>query len=145
MRHELNNDIWHPFRKAYGACDAPAFMALYSPDLIRAGGPAKEIVGYDAYAAQIDEWFSGVLERGSRIAIEFRFHERLVGADVASERGVFRIDTQRATGESRTFYGRFHVFARKSGGRWRIVADHDTDEGASEETFLAGTEVDDIG
>lgn len=142
MRHELNNDIWHPFRHAYRACDAPAFMSLYSRDMIRAGGPTKEILGYDEYAAGIEEWFTGVVERGSSIAIDFRFHERLVGDGIASERGVFRIDTKRKTGEARTFYGRFHVFSRKVSGRWLIVADHDTDEDASEETFLTGTGID---
>jgi ketosteroid isomerase-like protein len=138
MQHELNEQVWLPFRRAYGACDAPAFLALYSRDVVRAGGPTKQIIGYDQYADEIVEWFTGVKERGSSIAIDFRFHERLVGDVVASERGVFRIDTRRASGESKVFYGRFHVFSRKVDGRWLIVADHDTDEGATEDTYLTG-------
>ncbi|GLZ34175.1 hypothetical protein Lesp02_63620 [Lentzea sp. NBRC 105346] len=138
MQQELNDQIWHPFINAYSACDAEKFLALYSRDLIRAGGPAKQIIGYDQYAKEIEEWFGGVRERGSSIAIDFRFHERLIGDKIASERGVFKIDAKKATGESKTFYGRFHVFARKQDGRWLIVADHDTDEGATAETFEAG-------
>lgn len=138
MFDELNEHIWHPFSRAYAERDADAFLALYSTDLIRAGGPAKEILDYPEFADGMREWFATLAERGSAVSIEFRFHERLVGDSVASERGVFRMTSTRPDGDSRVFYGRFHTFARKTEGRWRIVADHDTPEDATEETFLAG-------
>lgn len=43
---QLNNDIWHPFRLAYSKLDAPAFLAVHAPELIRAGGPAKQVFGF---------------------------------------------------------------------------------------------------
>ena len=44
------------------------------------------------------------------------------------------------------FYGRFHTFARKEEGRWRIAVDYDSDEGGTidDAAFAAGTEMDDV-
>jgi uncharacterized protein (TIGR02246 family) len=143
---ELNRDVWHAFRRAYGAGDAAAFLALHAPDLVRAGGPDKQVYGVAEYAAQTEEWFARLAGRGDRVGIEFRFLERIATGELASERGVYRITAVRAGGERRIFYGRFHTFARKSGGRWRIAVDYDSDEGGTvtEETFTAGAEIDDI-
>jgi len=125
---EMNSDIWHPFRRTYQACELAAFLDLYSPDLIRAGGPAKEVYGFDRYAAETAAWFTTCAERGDSLDIEFRFTERIAAGDLASERGVFRITATRAGADDLVFHSRFHTFARKAGGRWRIVADYDTNE-----------------
>jgi uncharacterized protein (TIGR02246 family) len=146
LLRELNRDVWHAFRRAYGARDAAAFLALHSPDLIRAGGPAHEVHGFEDYAAQTGQWFADLAGRGDSVGIEFRFLERIAAGDLASERGVFRITATRATGEQRVFYGRFHTFTRKQDGRWRIAVDYDTDDGGtlSAEPFAAGAEIDDV-
>ncbi len=119
---------------------------MYTTDLIRAGGPAKLVHGFDEYAAQTVEWFAELTSRGDGIGIEFRFLERIAAGDLASERGVFRITATRANGESRVFHGRFHTFARKVDGRWRIAADYDSDDGGTvaEEHFAAATDLDDL-
>jgi hypothetical protein len=51
-----------------------------------------------------------------------------------------------ADGERRVFYGRFHTFARKVDGRWRIAVDYDSTEGGTvdADSFAAGTEIDDL-
>lgn len=146
LLRELNRDVWHAFVRAYGARDTTAFLAVHSPDLIRAGGPEKQVHGFDEYAAQIEEWFAGLTERGDSIGIEFRFLERIASGDLASERGVYRITAIRATGEQRLFYGQFHTFCRRTGGGWRIAVDYDSNEGgtATEETFTAGADIDDV-
>jgi len=138
---ELDRDIWRPFREAYGALDAEAFLALYSADLIRAGGPTKAVYGYPEYATQTKQWFAGLRERGSTVDIEFRFAERIAAGGLASERGVFRLTAARSTGDQRTFYGRFHTFARKIEGHWRIAVDYDSDENGAvtEATFRAAS------
>jgi hypothetical protein len=73
--------------------------------------------------------------------------ERIASAELASERGVYRITAAHADGEQQVFYGQFHTFARKAGGRWRIVADYDSTEGGAvtEKTFAAATAAEDIG
>jgi uncharacterized protein (TIGR02246 family) len=142
---ELNRDIWRPFRATYRAADPEAFLALYDPDLIRAGGPTKEVYGFDRFAAGMTDWFADVSQRGDSLDIEFRFTERIAAGELASERGCYRITAMLADGGDRVLHGRFHVFARKVDGRWRVVADYDTnDDGAiTPEIFAAGAVVED--
>ncbi|HEX7302519.1 hypothetical protein [Lentzea sp.] len=146
LLRQLNDDIWHPFRLAYSRLDAPAFLALHAPELIRAGGPAKQAVGFAEYSDQIGQWFTELAGRGSSVAISFRFVERIVANGLASERGLFQMVATRADGDQRTFYGRFHTYARLIDGRWRICVDYDTDERAATlaEDFDAAVEVDDV-
>ncbi|MGW6933858.1 YybH family protein [Lentzea sp. NPDC054927] len=146
LLRQLNNDIWHPFRLAYSKLDAAAFLDLHSPELIRAGGPAKQVFGFADYSDQIGKWFAELADRGSSVTISFRFVERIASNDLASERGIFQIVSTRADGDGRTFYGRFHTYARRTDGRWRICVDYDTDERSAtlEEEFLAGIDIDDV-
>jgi ketosteroid isomerase-like protein len=146
LLRELNRDVWHAFVRAYGARDGKAFLAVHSPDLMRAGGPEKQAYGYAEYAAQTEQWFAELIERGDDIAIEFRFDERIASGDLASERGVYRITASLTTGEQRVFYGRFHTFSRRAGGRWRIAVDYDSNEGGTvtEESFASGADIDDV-
>ena len=128
---ELDRDVWQAFRRAYAARDVEAFLDVHRPDLIRAGGPAQDVHGYDVYAAQTADFFAELTGRGDGIGIEFRFTERIAAGDLASERGVFRITVTPAAGEGRVFHGRFHTFSRREGGRWRIAVDYDTNDGGT--------------
>lgn len=143
---QLNNDIWHPFRLAYSKLDAPAFLDVHVPELIRAGGPAKQLVGFADYSEQMEKWFAELADRGSSVSISFRFVERIASGDLASERGIFQMVSKHADGDGRTFYGRFHTYARCTDGRWRICVDYDTDERSATlvEEFLAAIDVDDV-
>jgi uncharacterized protein (TIGR02246 family) len=142
---ELNRDIWRPFRRTYRTRDLEGFLALYDPELIRAGGPTKEVYGFDRFAADMAGWFTHVAERGDSLDIEFRFTERIAAGRLASERGYTRITVTGAGAGDRVLHGRFHVFARKDDGRWRIVADYDTDDDGeiTPETFATGAIVED--
>jgi ketosteroid isomerase-like protein len=146
LLRQLNDDVWHPFRRAYGRLDAPAFLDLHSSELIRAGGPAKQVLGFTEYADQMEKWFAELADRGSSVSIAVRFVERIAANDVASERGIFQLVSTRADGDGRTFYGRFHTYSRRADGRWRICVDYDTDERSAslEEEFLAAAGVDDV-
>ncbi len=70
LLRELNRDVWHAFVRAYGARDVTAFLAVHSPDLIRAGGPEKHVHGHAEYAAQTEQWFADLTERGDDIGID---------------------------------------------------------------------------
>jgi len=143
---ELNTDIWHAYRRAYNNGDAASFIALHTPDVIRAGGPEKVVRGFREFVAVTEPWFAGMAERGSSVDIDFRFTERLAADGLASERGVYRLTGRRADGDQRVFHGRFHTFARKVDGRWRIAVDYDSDEGGTvmADTFESGAEIDDV-
>ena len=142
----LNTDIWHAYRMAYRTGDAAAFIALHTPDLIRAGGPAKVVRGFREFAAETGPWFAELAARGSSVDIDFRFTERIAAGDLASERGVYRLAARRADGDQRVFHGRFHTFARRIDGRWRIAVDYDSDEGGTvtPTAFESAAGIDDI-
>jgi ketosteroid isomerase-like protein len=146
LLRQLNDDVWHPFRLAYSKLDAQAFLELHAPELIRAGGPAKQVSGFADYSEQIEKWFTDLADRGSSVTISFRFAERIASKDLASERGIFKIVSKRADGDERTFYGRFHTYARHTDGRWRICSDYDTDEREAtlDQEFAAAADVDDV-
>jgi len=130
-RTELDQQIWQAYEHAYHARDTAAFLALYDPGVVRAGGPAKTASDHSALAADTAAWFAELADRGDDVAIAFRFTERIAGNGTASERGVYRLTATRADGERKVLHGRFHVFSRRVGGRWRIVADYDSDEGGT--------------
>jgi uncharacterized protein DUF4440 len=142
----LNTDIWEPFPRSYVDGDPEAHLALFAPELIRAGG--GQVLDHAAYAEQIREFFQQVSRRGDAVRIAFRFTDRLAAGGLACERGVFEITVDPAGGERRVSYGRFHTFARLIDQRWRIVADHDSprDLGGpvTAEHFAAATPVADL-
>jgi ketosteroid isomerase-like protein len=146
LLREINRDIWRRFRDAYAALDAAGFLALCGPDFIRASAGEGAVFGLAGYAAQIEPFFAMVAERGDKIAIDFRFRERLVSPELASERGVFELTVLPADGEPRTRYGQFHTYARKVDGRWLFAADYDSSEGdtVTAAAYAAGTAVDDV-
>ncbi|HST64197.1 MAG TPA: nuclear transport factor 2 family protein [Mycobacteriales bacterium] len=123
---ELDRDIYEPFRAAYRSYDTEAYLALHTPDLIRVGGPGRTVQGYAEVAAEVGPWFADAAATGLPLAIDFRFTERLADGDRASDRGVYRIEVDGAV-----LHGRFHTFSRKDGGRWRMVVDYDSDDGAT--------------
>lgn len=116
LLRQFNDDIWHPFRLACSKLDAAAFLDLHAPELIRAGGPAKQVLAFADYSDQIEKWFGELTDRGSSVTISFRFVERIASNDLASERGIFQIGSKRADGDERTFYGRFHTYAHRTDG-----------------------------
>lgn len=140
---ELNADIWQPYRDSYAAGDTEAFLALHHPELIRAGGPAKTVQGFDEYAAASRSWRADMDARGSTVAIEFRFTERITDGELASERGVYRLTATRADGDRKILHGHFHTFARKIYGHWRIAVDYDN-TAATPADFDAATAPDDL-
>lgn len=144
LLRELNDHIWRAYRHAFRTGDADTFLALFAPDLIRAGGPAKTIEGFAEYDPVTRQWLAELALRGDSVDIEFRFTERIVRLDLASERGYYRLTAMRADGDRKVLYGRFHTFARRIEGRWRIVVDYDSDENASvtEADFAAADALD---
>lgn len=136
----IDRDIWMPFTAAYPALDADLAGSVYSPDLIRGGGPERTVTDLATHLGDFRVFFDFVRGQGDSLSIEFRFTERLIGEGVATERGVFRIDVRLSSGEHRQTYGRFHVFERVEHGVWRIVTDYD-EPGASADEFETATPI----
>jgi hypothetical protein len=136
---ELNKDVWEPFRSAYRSYDTEGYLGLHTQSLIRVGGLRKEVLTYAQVATQTGPWFLDARNRGTALAIDFRFVERLAAGGLASERGVYRIQA----GDD-VFYGRFHTFCRQVDGVWKIAVDYDTAEGADDAAFSAATPLDEL-
>jgi len=132
---ELRRDIWRPFVEAYANRDVEAFGALHAPDLIRAEAASGWAGGLDEYVERVGAFFADMTAKDADLRIAFRFGEHVTSGEVASERGVYQIVMAVPGEQELTFYGRFHTFARKAGGRWRIVVDHDTDRDVGEDDF----------
>lgn len=141
---ELNRDVWRPFMVSYAALDADSFLDINHADLIHASGITGQAHGLEQYSREMRDFFAMVAERGDRISIEFRFQERIATGDIASERGLFCMHATLSAGETRTRYGRFHTFSRKTDERWRLVTDYDTDAGADAAEFEAAAAMNDL-
>ena len=127
----LDREIWDPFVAAFAAGRADDYIALHSRSLVRVLGNAKRIEPYDQWAASTRAMFRSFADKGTAVAIRFRFTERIAGNDAASERGVFEFSMTPAGSEARRFHGRFHVLSRREDGRWKILSDYDSREGGT--------------
>jgi ketosteroid isomerase-like protein len=125
----LDREIWDPFVAAYAAGRADDYIALHSRSLVRVLGNAKRIDPYGEWAAATRAMFKSFADKGTKVGIRFRLTERIANGESASERGVFEFTMTPAGGEARRFYGRFHVLSRREEGRWKIIADYDSNEG----------------
>jgi hypothetical protein len=146
LLEELNCQIWIPFSDAYASGNPEPYLALHSPKLIRGEGNQKRVMNLVQYADAIRQAFQHWKAEGARPAVQFRFVERIVSEEAASERGIFQFHLTSATGEQRTFYGKFHVIARKEQGRWKILLDYDSSEGGTitEATYAAAHAMEEV-
>jgi ketosteroid isomerase-like protein/dienelactone hydrolase len=137
---EINRDIWQPFSEAYAANDAEKYLQLHIPEFIRAnGGQWAGVRNLSEYGVSVRKNFTQNQAEGRKAAIDFTFFERTAGPDMATERGVYRY-TSFETAGTQYYYGQFHVFHRKIGGKWKIAVDYDSDESGTigRDNFEAG-------
>jgi hypothetical protein len=125
----IDQEIWLPFIKAFATGNADEYIGLHSKNLIRPMGDAKRIEPYDRWTGGTRGMFKSFAERGTKVAIEFRFLERFANEDTASERGIFEFSMTNAKGETQKSYGKFHVILKKEDGKWKILMDYDSSEG----------------
>jgi ketosteroid isomerase-like protein len=145
---EINEQIWQPFSEAYANNDGPKYVGLHSKSFMRAtGGKWKSIANWQDFQEKTLIDFQN-RKPSEKTTIGFRFIERINDGKTASERGIYRVIRQNEKGETTgKFYGKFHVFMRKEGDKWKIVIDYDSDEGGTinEASYNAAFAVDDFG
>ncbi len=126
---EINRDIWTPFSEAYATHDAEKYLGLHSQDFIRAnGGDRAGVKDLAGYRESVTNGFQRGRDNNRRAAIAFSFFERVAGEKLASERGIYRYTAIAPDGSQQHFYGKFHVFHRKTDGVWKIAVDYDSNE-----------------
>ena len=132
---EINEQVWKIFIQSFSNGDDVLFRSVHSKDVVRVLQDDGQIQDYDLYFKKIPD--SVKAEWGNwKKSIDLRFTQRISNEDNAFEVGYYKTtSTNTQTGEQRKSFGRFHVLLRKENGKWRIVMDADTSEGASEENF----------
>lgn len=136
----INTDIWYPFTKAYETYDADLFKSLHDSNLIRVSGNQKSIISFDAYMSGFkNRWQS----KNRKQTISFRFIERIVSDNLASERGIYKLTVDLDSDSEQSYYGQFHVIHKKINGKWKLILDYDSSENntINEESYLKASEI----
>jgi hypothetical protein len=124
---ELNRDIWIPYSEAVRANDATKLLSLLSQDFIRVYPFNKRIVNLTQFSEGIRQSYqkdktNEEQKKDQAANIIFRFSERIITEDFASERGVYQEMNTTSHGETQSSYEKFHVLSRKEKGVWKMVA-----------------------
>ena len=140
-QQEINDQVWKPFIKAFNDLDADGFLAVHSKDLVRSPRDSKTILTWDEYLQQQRKGNDWSKNNNTTRTLELRFTERIASATQAIEVGIYKTTNTNNKGESRSFYGRFHVVLRKENNIWKILVDTDSSEGNTihENDFLNAT------
>jgi ketosteroid isomerase-like protein len=132
---EINEQVWKPFIKGFSTGDDELFRSVHSKDIARVEQDSKQILDFDGYFKKVPDSIKAKWSDWKK-NIELRFTQRLASDEKAFEVGYYRsTSTNIKTGEKRSGIGKFHVLLQKENGKWKIVMDADTAEGASEENF----------
>lgn len=143
---EINTDVWQLFSKAYETSDAELFASFHADDMIRISGNSQRIKSREEYLEGMKRSFEGRLERKERTKISFRFTERFIDKDKASEKGIYKLFIVDQEDKNRSYYGTFHVLHRKEDGHWKIFLDYDVNKNneVGEADFLNASHLDDL-
>lgn len=138
-QQEINQQVWRPFIKTFNNRDTKGFMDVHSKDVVRSSRDSKTVLNWDEYYRQTEHWDQQEKKSQSKRTLELRFAERLASKDQAIEVGIYKTTYIQPDGNTRAFFGRFHVVLRKENGVWKILVDTDSSENKtiSETNFLA--------
>lgn len=131
----INRDVWLPFGEAYRTGRLDLLDGILAAEFVRVEGTAGWIGDREQYLARTRDGFDTASRRGDSLAIEFRFTDRLVGDGLAHDSGVYRVTIAGGDGEVRDFYGRFDTTLRSTPDGWRLILDHDTNDGVGPKEF----------
>jgi hypothetical protein len=128
---ELNRDVWMPYSAAIRANDLTKLNAVLSQDFIRVHPFQKRILNRAQFSEEINKAFLVDQKDEGRpkpYDIQFRFLERVITEDFASERGVFQYSFISHRGEKTWIFEKFHVLSRKEQGVWKMLAFYSSHE-----------------
>jgi len=138
VQKEINEQVWKPFIKGFNEGNTLLFMNVHSKDLVRSSRDSKQVLTWDQYNKQTEDWNS---RRTASYNIVLRFTERINNDSQAIDVGIYQTSWSAPDGKKGVSYGRFHVVLRKEDSTWKILVDTDSREGGTigEQQFLAAT------
>lgn len=134
----INDQVWKPFIQSYNTRDTDGFLAVHSKDVVRSPRDAKLVLTWSEYYEHQKRGDDQGKGSGNKRQLDLRFTERIASDAQAVEVGIYKVTVADKEGNTRAFYGRFHVVLRKENGIWKILADTDSSEGNTidEQDFL---------
>lgn len=140
LQQEINDQVWRPFIKTYGAFDTEGFMAIHTKDVVRINRDGQSIRIGEEYNESMQSSNKRSIENGSKRTIEFTFLERIARPEVAFEVGYYKVTYTPKGKDPRVFYGKFQVLLKKVNERWQLDIDSDTSNNGkfTEENFQSG-------
>jgi ketosteroid isomerase-like protein len=141
QQKEINEQVWKPFIASFNSFDPDKFLALHSKQVVRSSRDSKTILNWDQYYQEQKQGDVRSKADQRKRMLELRFTERITNNDQAIDVGIYKTTSINSKGESRSFYGRFHVVLRKENGTWKILVDTDSSENNTidEEDFNAAS------
>jgi ketosteroid isomerase-like protein len=138
-QQEINDQVWKHFTKTFSERDTKGFMAVHSKDLVRSSRDSKTVLNWNEYNQQSEKWDQQEKNSPTQRRLELRFTERIASKDQAIDVGIYKTTYIQPDGNTRSFFGRFHVVLRKENNAWKILVDTDSSEKntISEKDFLA--------
>jgi hypothetical protein len=128
QQKEINDQVWRPFIDSFNSFDTDKFMALHSQEVVRSPRDSKSVLNWEQYDKQQKQGDTRSQADQRKRSIELRFTERIANNEQAIDVGIYKTTNINSKGESRSFYGRFHVVLRKEKGIWKILVDTDSSE-----------------
>ena len=136
----INTEVWEKFSQAYKTKDVALYSSIHHEDFIRINANSKSIKDKTSYIQDYKKNWNSKDNR--KLKIEFRFLERILSSNKASERGIYKLSINPDTVEERSFYGKFHVILIKN-GTWKLLVDYDSDENGTigEKDYLTANDI----
>lgn len=128
---DINTQVWLPFINTFNTHDADGFMALHSKDAVRSPRDSKAVWNWSEYRERMAQSAAGAKGSDRQVALQLHFIERIANGDLAVEVGIYKTTVQQKDGNSKSYYGKFHVVLRKENNVWKIVVDTDSSEGGT--------------
>jgi len=118
----IDEQVWEPFKVAYEARDAEAFLSIHTDDVLRI--TENGIRFSHQYKESITENYSNA--EGPAPSIDFVFEHQLINGDTSYQVGYYKVSYQLNDGSTKDHFGRFHVVLKEKNGIWKIAQDWDT-------------------
>ena len=118
----IDADVWKPVAASVANDDIVAMGKTYHPDAILVMRTGTRRIS-DALAG----WGKDMVTnkgKGITATVEFRFSQRQDDAETAFETGMFKYTTKDKAGVSTPRYIRMEALLVKTGGKWRMIMEH---------------------
>lgn len=141
----LNEEVWHPFVQGIAQDEPKLYVGVHSADFYWvAPGTKGRVMNYSEYEDDSIKVMARRKETGQKMDLEFRFLERNVRADFASEKVIVRAVSHHPEKGAITSYGIANYFSRRESSGWKMLLQFGSSEKGTAELFESAARIDDL-